>query len=38
MLLVAAYGVTLTALIGWGVYWAIADGRAFPQFSELGWI
>jgi hypothetical protein len=38
LLLVVAFGVTLTLLIGWGVYWAIADGRFFPQFSELGWI
>jgi hypothetical protein len=36
--LLAAYGVTLVLITGWGVYWAIADGRAFPQFSELGWI
>ncbi|MDT7570861.1 MAG: hypothetical protein QOE05_1035 [Actinomycetota bacterium] len=38
LLLVPAFGVSATLLVGWGVYWAIADGRAFPQFSELGWI
>lgn len=38
VLLLPAYGVTLVALVGWGAYWAIAEGRAFPQFSELGWI
>jgi hypothetical protein len=38
LLLVSSYGVTLAALVGWGLYWAHADGRSFPQFSELGWI
>lgn len=38
VLLVTAYGLTTLLLIGWGGYWAIADGRWFPQFSELGWI
>jgi hypothetical protein len=37
-LLLAAFGVTFVALAGWGLYWAMADSRAFPQFSELGWI
>jgi hypothetical protein len=37
-LLIASYGVAFIALVGWGVYWAVADGRSFPQFSELGWI
>ncbi len=31
-------GLGLVLLIGWGVYWWLADGRLFPQFSELGWI
>jgi hypothetical protein len=38
LLLAAAYGLTALLLLGWGVYWALAEGRAFPQFSELGWI
>jgi hypothetical protein len=38
LLLVAAYAVTGLLLLGWGVYWGVADGRFFPQFSELGWI
>lgn len=38
LLLVTAYGVGALLLLGWGVYWALADGRFFPQFSELGWI
>ena len=37
-LLVTAYGVAAALMIGWGVYWALAEGRSFPQFSELGWI
>jgi hypothetical protein len=36
--LLAAYGTTLLLIAGWGAYWAVADGRVFPQFSELGWI
>jgi hypothetical protein len=24
-------------MVGWGVYWGLADGRSFPQPSELGW-
>jgi hypothetical protein len=38
LLLVGSFGVTVVALVGWGAYWALADGRSFPQFSELGWI
>jgi hypothetical protein len=38
VLLLAAYGVTAALLLGWGGYWAVADGRSFPQFSQLGWI
>jgi hypothetical protein len=38
LLLVAVYATTALLLAGWGVYWAVADGRFFPQFSELGWI
>lgn len=37
-LLVAAYGLTTVLLLGWGGYWALAEGRSFPQFSELGWL
>jgi hypothetical protein len=37
-LLVLIGGLGLVLLIGWGVYWAIADGSVFPEFSELGWI
>src|SRR5881409_4313237 len=38
LLLVTAYGVGFALLAGWGIYWAVAAGRSFPQFSELGWI
>jgi len=31
-------GVGLVLLVGWGVYWLVADGSVFPEFSELGWI
>jgi len=31
-------GAGLVLLIGWGIYWLVADGSVFPQFSELGWI
>lgn len=37
-LLVVVAGVGLVLLIGWGAWWAVVDGRVFPQFSELGWI
>ncbi|MBK5308034.1 MAG: hypothetical protein JJD92_15215 [Frankiaceae bacterium] len=37
-LLLTAYGTAAVLLLGWGLYWALADGRSFPQFSELGWI
>ncbi len=37
-LLLVVGGVGLVLLIGWGVYWLVADGSVFPQFSELGWI
>ncbi|HET9020384.1 MAG TPA: hypothetical protein VFN34_00750 [Ornithinibacter sp.] len=36
LLLVGGAGVVL--LVGWGVYWALADGSLFPQVSDLGWI
>ena len=38
VLLLVAYGTTTALLLGWGLYWGVADGRWFPQFSELGWI
>jgi hypothetical protein len=37
-LLLVVGGAGLVLLIGWGVYWLVADGSTFPQFSELGWI
>jgi hypothetical protein len=37
-LLLVVGGVGLLLLVGWGVYWLVADGSTFPQFSELGWI
>lgn len=37
-LLLAVCGTALVLLVGWGVYWYVADGSVFPQFSELGWI
>jgi hypothetical protein len=36
--LVTTWLVAAALLVGWGLYWALADGRSFPQFSELGWI
>ena len=36
LLLVGGSGLVL--LVGWGLYWYVAEGRVFPQFSELGWI
>ena len=36
--LTTAWVVTAALLTGWGLYWAVTDGRFFPQFSELGWI
>jgi hypothetical protein len=36
--LMAAYATAALLIAGWGIYWAVADGRFFPQFSELGWI
>ncbi len=38
LLLVTAFGVGALLMVGWGIYWAVAEGRSFPQFSELGWI
>ena len=35
---VTTWAVAAVLLAGWGIYWAAADGRFFPQFSELGWI
>ena len=31
-------GTALAVLVGWGTYWALADGRSFPQPSDLGWL
>ena len=36
LLIVGGFGLALLA--AWGVYWYVADGTVFPQFSELGWI
>lgn len=36
MLIVGGLGLAL--LLGWGLYWFLTDGSAFPEFSELGWI
>ena len=36
LLVVGGFGLVL--LVGWGVYWFVADGSLFPEFSELGWI
>lgn len=36
LLIVGGFGLALLA--AWGVYWYVADGTIFPQFSELGWI
>lgn len=37
-LLLVVGGLGLALLLGWGLFWWLADGRWFPQFSELGWI
>jgi hypothetical protein len=37
-LLLVVGGLGLLLLVGWGVYWVLADGSFFPEFSELGWI
>lgn len=37
-LILPVAGVVLGMLLVWGLYWLLAEGRAFPQFSELGWI
>ena len=31
-------GLGLVLVVAWGLYWFAADGRVFPEFSELGWI
>lgn len=38
LVLLLVGGIGLVLLVGWGVYWLLADGSLFPQFSELGWI
>jgi hypothetical protein len=35
---VLAYASALAVLVGWGTYWALAEGRSFPQPSDLGWL
>lgn len=35
-LLISSVGFLL--LVGWGVYWYVADGTVFPEFSDVGWI
>ena len=30
--------VGLILMLAWGVGWYIADGKVFPEFSEVGWI
>jgi hypothetical protein len=37
-LLLLIGGLGLLLLVAWGVYWYVADGSVFPEFSELGWI
>ena len=37
-LLVVIGGAGLVLLVAWGVFWYLADGSVFPEFSELGWI
>jgi hypothetical protein len=37
-LLLVVGGLGLALLLGWGLFWLLADGRWFPEFSELGWI
>jgi len=31
-------GVGFTYLATWGIAWYVADGRCFPEFSDVGWI
>jgi hypothetical protein len=37
-LLIVIGGAGLVLLVAWGVFWWLADGSVFPEFSELGWI
>ena len=37
-LLLVVGGLCLVLVLGWGLYWLLADGSVFPEFSELGWI
>jgi hypothetical protein len=32
------YGLHLLLLVGWVAYWAVAEGRWSPEFTELGWV
>lgn len=32
------YGTNLLLLVGWVAYWAIAESRWSPEFTELGWV
>ena len=31
-------GVGFLLLVSWGIAWYVADGRVFPEFSDVGWI
>jgi len=31
-------GLGLVLLVVWGISWFIADGRVFPEYSDVGWI
>ena len=31
-------GLGLVLLSAWGIAWFIADGRVFPEYSDVGWI
>jgi hypothetical protein len=37
-LLTVVGGLGLLLLLGWGLYWYLADGQVYPEFSDLGWI
>jgi hypothetical protein len=34
----SVYGAHLLLLVVWVVYWAVAEGRWSPEFTELGWV
>lgn len=35
---VAVYAAHLLLLVAWVAYWALAEGRWSPEFTELGWV